>query len=165
MMVTGHTPDMPREIGPTLNQPVLTVTQPEKIANLLDTLTLIDQVSERIGEDRSGDLGGAGGAVQKAGAGAGARAPSPRDQAIANLPSEQIMQQKLEEKIRVEIRTLRRQIRAIPSTTQAGAAYKLNALYARIRILNRLLASLLEASFEVIKRLFIRVFIDEQPIL
>ncbi|MDD5041508.1 MAG: hypothetical protein PHX87_04105 [Candidatus Peribacteraceae bacterium] len=144
-------------------KPVLTVTQPEKIGSLLDTLNLIDQMSERIGEDKSGDMGGSSGQAQVGTA--GARAISPRDQAIADLPAEQVMQTKLAEKIRAEVGTLRSQIRSIPGSSQPGAAFRLNKLYARIRLLNRLLANLFESSVEVIKRLFIRVFIDEQPIL
>jgi len=161
--MAGNTPDRHTETAPLAPKPVLTVTQPEKIGSLLDTLNLIDQMSERMGEDRSGDMGGAGG--QKQSGSSGTRTVSPRDQAIAALPSEQIMQAKLAEKIRAEVGTLRKQIRSIPGSGQPGAAFKLNKLYARIRLLNRLLATLFESSLDVIKRLFIRVFIDEQPIL
>lgn len=161
--MAGNTPDTHSEIAPLAPKPVLTVTQPEKIGSLLETLNLIDQMSERIGEDKSGDMGGKGGQMQ-AGTG-GTRTVSPRDQAIAALPNEQVMQTKLAEVIRAEVGTLRSQIRSIPSCSHPGAAFKLSKLYARIRRLNRLMANLLESSVEVIKRLFIRVFIDEQPIL
>lgn len=163
-MVTGNSPDRHTEIAPTALKPVLTVTQPATISSLLDTLNLIDQMSERIGEDRSVASAGAGGQV-KAGATGASRAVSPRDQAIANLPGEQVMQKKLQEKIRTEVRLLRKQIRSIPSAGKPGAAFKLNKIYARIRLLNRLLATLLESSFDVIKRLFVRVFINEQPVI
>lgn len=163
-MDSGNSPNTHTEIAPAAPKPVLTVTQPEKIGSLLDTLNLIDQMSERIGEDRSGDMGSAGGGQAQAGAGA-ARTISPRDQAIANLPGEQEMQAKLAEKIRAEVRSLRSQIRSIPGSSRPGAAFKLNKLYARIRLLNRLLSTLLESSIEVIRRLFIRVFVDEQPVL
>ena len=161
--MAGNTPDRHIESAPLAPKPVLTVTQPEKIGSLLDTLNLIDQMSERIGENKSGDLGGSGGQMQTGTA--GTRTVSPRDQAIAHLPDEQVMQKKLREKIRSEVGVLRAQIRSIPASSHPGAAYRLNRLYARIRMLNRLLATLLESSFDVIKRLFIRVFIDEQPIL
>ena len=162
--MAGNNPDRHIESAPLAPKPVLTVTQPEKIGSLLDTLNLIDQMSERIGEDRSGDMGGGKGGQMQAGAG-GARTVSPRDQAIASLPSEQVMQTKLAEKIRSEVGMLRIQMRSIPGSSHPGAAFKLNKLYARIRLLNRLLANLFESSVDVIKRLFIRVFIDEQPIL
>ena len=154
-----HTENMP-----TVERQVLTVTQPDKIASLLDTLNIIDQMSERIGEDRSGDMGGAssGGVMQK---GRKAKQASPRDQAIANLPPQNVMQEKLSEKIIVEVRALRRQIRSIPATGKPGAAFKLNKLYSRIRRLNGLLSELFEASYEVLRRLFIRVFVDEQSVL
>lgn len=163
MMVSGNTPDRQTEAAPTSVKPVLTVTQPATVSSLLETLNSIDQLTERVGEDRSGDTGGSGGPMQS-GATRG-RTVSLRDQAIASLPSEQIMQKKLEEKIRTEVRSLRKQIRSIPSSGKPGAAFRLNKLYARIRMLNRLLATLLESSLDVIRRLFIRVFVDEQPIL
>ncbi|MDD5751062.1 MAG: hypothetical protein PHS73_00905 [Candidatus Peribacteraceae bacterium] len=150
----------------TADKPVLTVTQTDNIASLLDTLTLIDQMSERIGEDRSGDLGGGGqagtGAQQ---GGTQQKIPSPREQALASLPVQKVMQEKLSGKIVEEVRALRRQIRHIPATGKPGAAFRLNKLYTRIRRLNGLLHELAEASYEVLRRLFIRVFVDEQPVL
>lgn len=164
-MASGNTPNTHIDIALSAPKPVLTVTQPATISSLLDTLNLMDQMSERIGEDRSGDMG-SGGAAQQGTSGTGtAGTPSPRDQAIAQLPAQQEMQQKLTEKIRTEVRQLRRQIRSIPASGKAGAAFELNTLYARIRMLNRLLSTLWEASFDAIKRLFIRTFIDEQSIL
>jgi len=52
----------------------------------------MDSIGERIGEDRSGDMGG-GGTGQ---AGAAAAKQSRRDQAMANLPSEPAMQAQLQ---------------------------------------------------------------------
>lgn len=163
-MASGNTPNTHIDFAPTAPKPVLTVTQPATISSLLDTLNLIDQVSERIGEDRSGDMGSGGAQQGTSGAGT-AKTASPRDQAIAHLPAQQEMQRKLTEKIRIEVRQLRKQIRSIPASGKPGAAFELNKIYARIRMLNRLLSSLWEASFDVIKRLFIRTFIDDQPIL
>ncbi|ALM10028.1 MAG TPA: hypothetical protein DEB30_03230 [Candidatus Peribacter riflensis] len=163
--MAGNTPDTHNEIAPSAPKPVLTVTQPATISSLLDTLNLIDQMSERIGEDHSGDMGAPGAGLQARAGATGASGQSPRDVAIQNLPPQKAMQEKLEEKIRAEVGSLRRQIRSIPSAHKPGAAFKLNKLYARIRLLNRLLGNLLEASVDIVKRLFIRVFIDEQPIL
>ena len=156
---------MQTEIMHTAEKPALTVTQPDKIASLLDTLTLIDQMSERIGEDRSGDLGGGGQAGTGTHGGAQQKLPSLREQAIAHLPPQKVMQEKLSKKIVEEVRVLRRQIHQIPASGKPGAAFKLNKLYARIRRLNGLLHELAEAAYEVLRRLFIRVFIDEQPVL
>ena len=75
------------------------------------------------------------------------------------------MQKQLEQHIRSEVKKLRKQARTIARIGKPGAAYHLNNLYARIHHLNALLAAILEASYDVLKRLFIRVFIDRQPIL
>ncbi len=163
--MSGNTPNTQNEIMHTAERPALTVTQPDKIASLLDTLTLIDQMSERIGEDRSGDLGGGGQAGTGTQGGTQKKLPSPREQAIAGLPPQNVMQEKLSKKIVEEVRVLQRQVRHIHATGKPGAAFKLNKLYARIRRLNGLLHELLEASLDVLRRLFIRVFVDEQPVL
>lgn len=163
-MATGNTPGQTNELLPTVEKQVLTVTQPSTIASLLDTLTVIDRMSERMSEDRSGDMGGAGGQQKGGQAGTQGKQVSPRDQAIANLPAQEVMQQKLVQKIHQEVKKLNRQISSL-STAQAGGAHKLNKLYARIRRLNNLLAEILEASYEILRRFFIRVFVDEQAIL
>ena len=68
--------------------------------------------------------------------------------------------------IEKEVKTLRRKVRrAARRASKPGNAHKLNELYAQIRQLNALLANLFEASYEVVKRLFVRVFIDKQTIL
>lgn len=74
------------------------------------------------------------------------------------------MQKQLAEHIRVEVKKLRKQALQISRMSRPGAAYKLNELYARIRHLNAILAELFEASMDVLKRLFVRVFIDKQTI-
>ncbi|MEI8230494.1 MAG: hypothetical protein WCG83_05180 [Candidatus Peregrinibacteria bacterium] len=165
-MATGTTPDTHTDLIPTIDRPALTVTQPDKIASLLEVLGTIDQMSERLGEDRSGDLGGGGGGKATGGkSGSQAKLPSPRDLAIANLPVAAVMQEKLTKKIEQEVHKLQRQIRTNPSASTPGSAHKLNKLFAKIRRLNSLLGEILEASFDVLRRIFIRVFIDEQPIL
>jgi len=147
------------------HQSALVVEQPHKLEGLLETITLLDKISERVGEDRSGDLGGAG--VGPAGTGATAQAEqSVRDQAIANLPAELVIRKQLAKHIEKEVKTLRKEVRsATRRVSKPGAAHNLNDLYARIRRLNSLLATILEASYDVVKRIFIRVFIDKQPIL
>ncbi len=88
-----------------------------------------------------------------------------RDQAIANLPVPVVMQQKLHTHIEEEIKELRKQASKITDLRKPGAANHFNQLHAKIHRLNSLLAGLFEASIDVIKRIFIRVFIDKQPIL
>lgn len=131
------------------------------VKSVLETLDAIDsiaeRVSERTGEDRSGDMGGAGAGKSQG--------PSPRDLAIANLPQPVIMQKQLEKHIRQEIKKLNKEAKHIARMSKPGAAYYLNELYSRIRRLNGLLRDLFEASVDIMKRLYIRVFIDKQPII
>lgn len=140
------------------------VVQPSRVefAGLLDG---ISKMSEHTGEDHSGDWSGAGGAVATTG---GAQATqtgmSARDLAIANLPAPIVMQKELEKHILEEVKKLRRQAKTIARIGRPGAAYRLNQLYARIHRLNAMLSSLFDASVDVLKRLFIRVFIDKQTI-
>lgn len=144
----------------------LIVAQPKQLkelGQLLDTIEGLSQrVSEGTGEDRSGDMGAAGSMV---GTAAGATGVSPRDQAIARIPVQAVMQKKLEEHIRAEVKKLNREAKRLARQANPGAAYALNNLYARIRRLNSLIAEILEASYEVLKRLFIRVFIDKQSVI
>jgi hypothetical protein len=137
---------------------VIAVTQPHKLEGLLDTIELLNTVSERIGESKSGDLG-SGSGMQK-----GTQTQqSWREQAIASLPDMPVMQQQLENHIQSEVKTLRKEIRSTAkNVAKPGTAHKLNTLYARIRRLNGMLQQLLSASVEIIKRLYIRVFIDKQ---
>lgn len=148
---SGHTPE-------ASNKPVITVAQPEKLGNLLETIDLLNTVSERIGEDRSGDMGG-GGAMQTS----GSTGTSARDHAIANLPTAQVMQRELQQHVEKEVKTLRREVRKLARRAgKPGNAYQLNKLYARIRRLNGILKELLESSIDTVKRLYIRIFVDKQ---
>lgn len=145
----------------------LIVRQPGKLqelTNLLETFENLNaRVSERTGEDRSGDLGGAG--TGAAGGQQGTQGVSARDLAIQNIPAVDIMQKKLAQHIHQEAQKLETLARTVSRSPAPGSAHKLNELYAKIRRLHALIYDILEASIEVLKRLFIRVFIDQQPIL
>ncbi|MDD3897254.1 MAG: hypothetical protein PHU04_05480 [Candidatus Peribacteraceae bacterium] len=138
---------------------VIAVAQPQKLESLLDTIELLNTVSERMGESKSGDLGnGSGGTRQGA-----ASQQSWRELAIASLPATPVMQRQLEEHIHTEIKTLRREMhRSARRAAKPGGAHKLNTLYARIRRLNGILQQLFSASVETIRRLYIRIFVDKQ---
>jgi hypothetical protein len=146
----------------------LIVTQPAKLKELgklletLDTVASIGNVSERSAEDSSSDMGGAGGGSSGQ---SGTRGASARDLAIQAMPSEAIMQQRLTKHIRQETRKLEKMAKAVARSSQPGSAHKLNEIYAKIRRMNALVHQLVHASVEVIKRFFVRVFIDNQPIL
>ncbi len=148
------------EVGATL-----VVSQPPKVEMLLEALAAIDKISERIGEDRSGDLGGGGGTSGKKGDDSSA-ATTIRNQKIANLPQPEIMRSELRKHIDKEVTELQREVRRCARRlSRPGAAHKLNALYARIRRLNSIIAELFDTAYETLKRLFIKVVIDEQNVL
>ena len=145
--------------------PALIVSQPKKLEGLLETLMLLDKVSETIGEDHSGDMGSG---VKGSGNGDddSKKKISLREQAIANLPAMPVMQKRLKAHIETEVRRLRREIKhATRKASKPGAACKFNTLYARIRRLNSLLADLFEASQEVLKRLYVKIFVDKQRVI
>ena len=139
------------------------VLQPGKAEGLAMLVAEINELpSETTGEDRSGDWSGqTGTAMATTG---GAQQTTARDQAIANLPAQTQMQKRLEAHIRAEVKELRKQTRLIVRSRKPGSAYALAQLYAKIRHLNALLADLLEASYDVLKRLFVKVFVDKQAI-
>ncbi len=153
----SNAPGTPETAVKVVAQPVLVNMQ-----NFL--MELNDKVSEKSTEDATSDWsqasGGTGSAVQTT----GQTGASVRDQAIANLPIPVVMQKQLEQHIRNEVKQLRKQALKIANTSKPGGAHKLNELYARIHRLNALLASLFEASVEVLKRLYVRVFVDKQNI-
>jgi hypothetical protein len=143
----------------------LRVFQPPQVTNILDTLGAIENLAQRVSEqsreDTSSDLGGSG----SSGSSTRSSGVSPRDQAIAAMPSLPVVKSRLEAHIRREIKDLHAQAKMSVRPGKAGSAYKVNEIYAKIRRLNSLLRDLFEASVEVIRRLFIRVFIDKQSIL
>ncbi|MDA1292400.1 MAG: hypothetical protein O3A81_01325 [bacterium] len=140
----------------------LVVTQPEKFEGLLETISLMDKISERMSEDKSGDLGGGGSSTGK---GDDDDSVSARAQAIANLPDTPQMRKELGVYIQKEIKVLRKEVRRKAfRASKPGSAYKLNDLYSKIRRLNSLLAELMETSVDILKRIFIRVLIDKQSI-
>lgn len=140
----------------------LVVTQPEKFEGLLETISLMDKISERMSEDKSGDRGGGGSSTGK---GDDDDSVSARAQAIANLPDTPQMRKELGMYIQKEIKVLRKEVRRKAfRASKPGSAYKLNDLYSKIRRLNSLLAELMETSVDVLKRIFIRVLIDKQSI-
>lgn len=138
------------------------VSQPEKLGNLLDAIESLTGPREAPTEQQ-GEHGG--GNTSPAATGTTTKtALSSRDQAIANLPPQEKMQQALRKHIQTEVRKLRREASHL-TTAHPGNADRLNKLYANIRRLNKLLLELLHTSYETLKHFFIRVFIDRQPIL
>ncbi len=144
--------------------PASVVVQPSKVefAAFLDGISKMSE-SSASGPANDGPTGGSGGAVATTG-GSTQSGQSARDLAIANLPASAVMQKELAQHIRMEVKKLRKQALGIARLNRPGAAHKLNDFYSRIRHLNAILAELFDASIDVLKRLFIRVFIDKQTI-
>ena len=139
------------------------VLQPGKAEGLA---MLVAEINERPSETTGGPSndGPAGGSRAVATTQGSQQGTSARDQALANLPAPTQMQKQLEAHIRAEVKELRKQTRLIVRSRKPGSAYALAQIYAKIRHLNTLLADLLEASYDVLKRLFVKVFVDKQAI-
>ncbi len=148
--------------------PSAVVSQPMKIdlngqlGNFLEEIGRISE-SSPAGPSNDGPMGSGGGAMQATGG--STPVVSARDEAIAKIPAPHVMQKQLEAHIKAEVKKLRKQAKMIARINQPGGAYRLNVLYLRIHHLNALLAELLSSSVEVLKRLFIKVFIDKQTVL
>lgn len=164
-MDAKNSPEQQAVSESTPKQNTLIVSQPGKLEDILGNINAMTEVGEKVSEKKDNDLGGSstGAPVIQ---GDDDQQMTARDIAIANLPSQQVMQQKITEHITNEIKMLQKKVRkSAGKATKAGNAYKLNQVYARMRQLNRLLSHILESSYEVVKRLFIRIFIDKQTVI
>lgn len=140
------------------------VLQPGKAEGLAMLVAEINSLpGETTTEDATSDWSASGGGTAMTSQGA-QQGSSARDQALANLPAPAQMQKQLEAHIRSEVKELRKQTKLIIRSRKPGSAYALAQMYAKIRHLNALLADLLEASYDVLKRLFVKVFVDKQAI-
>ncbi len=156
MSMSGRSPE---------RTPQLIVTPPKTLESLLETLAIIDRVSERVSEDRSGDMGGAGAAGATQG-GASQSQQTARQIALQNLPDAAQMQKAIILHIGKEVKTLRREVRTLTRNIGSpGGAHKLNELYGKIRLLNAILRQMLSASYDSLKRLYVKVFVDRQTVL
>lgn len=144
----------------------LVVRQPPKLEGLmtlLDTLSGLERVAEVVREDSSQDIGAAG-ASGVAAAGT-SQAASSREQAIQSLPPVTVMRKRLTGHLQSEMRQLERKARRVAHSARKGSAYLLNELYAKIRRIQSLIAELVDAAAEVVRQLYIRLFIDHQQLV
>ncbi|MSR67581.1 hypothetical protein EXS65_02020 [Candidatus Peribacteria bacterium] len=139
------------------------VFQPPKLREIVEVIDLMGTVASRVREDKRGDLPVTGTAA--AGTGTGQTGTTARDEAIAKIPTPEIMQQKLVEHIRKEVRTVEKQAKKLGRSQSPGSAYLLSELYRKIRRLSSLISELLAASTEMIKRFYVSIFIDRHPII
>ena len=142
----------------------LVVRQPPKLESLLMMLSDLEKISEVVREEGSQDLGTGAGSFA-AGRGAQGGSVSFRDLAIKALPSTEVMRQRLTHHLQKEVRELERRAGKLARSAKKGSAYLLNELYAKIRRIQSLIAELIEATAEVVKRLYIRLFIDHQQLV
>ncbi len=141
------------------------VLQPLKAEKMQSLLEQVDTIISESHPAKPGEQwSGSGAKAGSTGIQPATKTQSWRDQAIAALPTPQIMQ-KLQEHIHEEINVLRRQASRITDLRKPGAAHRMTQLQAKIHQLSNLLSALFEASMEALKRIFVRVFIDKQSLL
>lgn len=146
------------EVAPSI------VFQPQKLKEIVEVVDLMGTVAARIREDNSSDIPQGGGSTgsQKTSQKTGGSA---RDEAIAKAPPIAIMQKKLVEHLEREITTIEKQAKALRGSNSRGSGHMLSELYRKIRRLRSLIGDLLHASAAMVKRFYISVFIDHQPLV
>jgi hypothetical protein len=75
------------------------------------------------------------------------------------------MQQKLIKQLEQEVRVIQRATRSLARSNRPGAAFLLTELYKKLRRLTALISTIVHASADVIKRLYISAFIDRQALV
>lgn len=140
------------------------VFQPQKLKEIVEVVDLMGTVAARVREDNSSDMPGAGGGGAAQGSGQ-KTGTSARDDAIANIPAIAVMQKKLVENLEREVRIIEKQARGLKTSNARGNGYLLSELYRKIRRLRSLIGEILHASAEMIKRFYVSVFIDHQPLV
>lgn len=140
----------------------LTVRQPEQVKDLIKLLEILEGVTEAVGVQPPGASAGSVAGMQ--GDDAGDRS-SLREQALAHLPDTPVMQRKLISSLEHEVSHLKRQARRAALKMRRGGACALNEIYAKIRKIKVMIAEILEATREIVERLYVRLFIDGQPIV
>lgn len=148
-------------LSPSVEHAVLVVQQPRRLEAMLVEIGDISEEAPTHVSEEGTSSGGAKGSQKST----VASHISPREHAIANLPPPPTMQKELQKHIQGEVKKLRREANRIVRLSRPGAAFRLNLIYTRIRSLRKLLSELWEASYETFRRLFIRIFIDKQPVL
>lgn len=163
-VLINNVPERANSLEAGSNKGTLIVTQPKHLENILAAIAEVDRVSEKQGDASSGDWGGTGGGQGQQGDDGKSAAAIAREEAIARIPEPMVMQSALKQHIEQEVKTLRRQAQRLTKSSRPGAAFELSQMYAKIRRLNGMILELFDASIDVLKRLFIRVFIDKQSI-
>jgi hypothetical protein len=139
----------------------LSVRQPPQVKDLINLLEMLEGVTERVtaskGASSIGQVGAQGGEDD--------HRESARYQALANLPDTPLMQKRLVSSLEREVTILKRQARKAAFRLKRGGAFVLNNIYAKIRKIKAMIAEILSATREVVERLYVRLFVDGQPIV
>ncbi len=141
------------------------VFQPQKLKEVVDIIDLMGNISSRVREDSSGDMGGGGGGTAQGDQGTAGSQTSQRDEKIKNIPPIPMMQKELVSHLYKEINTLEKQVQSMKTQKGKGSAYMIAEMYKRIRKLSSLITEIVHASTEMIRRFYITVFIDKQPLV
>lgn len=140
------------------------VYQPPKLTQIVEIIDLMGNVGTKVREDNAGDWTGASAQLAGGRSGTGDDT-SVRDQKIAKAPPVPVMQKQLIRHLEKEMKKVRKQTRAVSRSRAQGSAYLLNELYKKLRRLSELASQILTASADVIKRFYVSVFIDHQPMV
>jgi hypothetical protein len=136
---------------------------PQKLKEVVEIIDLMGTIASRVREDGASDPAAAG--SSGGGKAQGATGTSTRDEAIANAPPVPVMQKKLIHHLEQEVRVIQRTARSLARSNKPGTAYLLTELYKKMRRLTTLVSTIIHASAEVIKRLYISAFIDRQALV
>lgn len=162
------TPETGSQLSSSPETAAANVSQPLAVSTtqLAEFLSGLDTISETnrgtAGEDIPAHSSGSGRAVATQGQSSGGT--SARDQAIANLPSAAVMQREIAKHIKSEVKKLRKEAKRAARISEPGGAHQLVQLYAKIHRLNSVLKEIFEAGIDMVKRLYIRIFVDRQAI-
>lgn len=146
------------------SQPAI-VFQPPRLSKIVEIVDVMGNVVESIREENARDIPTTTTVTTSGGVAAQTGGVSARDAAIAAAPTVPVMQQKLVQHLRQEVRIIQRQASSLSRKDERGSAYLLNVLYRKIRRLSSLINEILHASSEIIRRFYIAVFIDHQALV
>lgn len=137
------------------------VFQPTKLNEVMEMINFMGNISEKVNEQHAVFTGSSGGST----GGQQASGSAQRDQILQKLPPAIQMQRKLVKHIDQQITSLEKKAKRISRSRKRGWAYELNQIFSEIHRLAAIAREIMRASAEVVKRFYILVFIDHQPLV
>jgi hypothetical protein len=137
------------------------VFQPTKLNEVMEMINFMGNISEKVTEHHALFTGSSGASTgdQKS------QGSSQRDQILQKLPPTAQMQKKLVKHIDAEIASLEKKAKRITRMKRRGWAFELTLVIAHIHRLAAIAREIMRASLEVVRRFYILVFIDHQPLV